>query len=225
MKNTRTKTNTNTKVKTIATIIALLICIAWPFGTTIWAAVTIPNEESITAAEAVTLMNNAEKIKIVKNYATWFKKDYAVIVDDQCVGHVKGNFWKFTGDVFTFESGNGEIIAKEDEEILHITNQAQFYDKDGNKSGRYEKEFWSLLPKSYFFDENGEKKATVNTAFLKISSTVKEEDETTYTIDKNFFVSEYTIKNTADSNMKIEDIILIVCINDAINTSSSKSDD
>lgn len=220
----RTTTNTgNTRVKLIATIITLVICLTSLFGTTIWAATVIPEATDVTAAEAMQMMSDAEEVKVIQNYATWFKKDYAVVADGTCIGHVTGTFWKLGGDVFTFTSGNGEVIAKGDEEVLHLTNQAQFYDAAGNETGRYEQDVWSLLPKSHFLGNNGEKKATVTSSIFNLSTDIEEGENKTYDIGKNFLVSEYTIKNVADSNMAIEDIVLIVCINDAINTSNNKS--
>jgi uncharacterized protein YxjI len=183
--------------------------------------------------EVFEILQNAEEIRICKNYRTIFKKDYSIIVNGEQVAVVQGEVVKMLGDTFTMYSSNGEKICYEKEEVLHLNRQAQFYDANGNKRGRLHSKFFTLFNKDEFYDNSGNKIARCDEQLAIPAEYIIHDTNGNelYYIEKDLFFDNYTLIIKDNEKLDVVDAILISCIQDAVagdsdnnNNSSSKKD-
>lgn len=178
---------------------------------------------SLSRDEFISELESGKDIKLMKNYYTLFVKDYDVVVDGNIIGTVSGKFFKFTGDYFTMKSSNGDVIMSEDEEILHLNRQAQFFDGNGNKTIRYESKLISILDTCYF-KQDGDSIATYRDVFsIPKKGKITENGEDTWKINKTFWFDNYTIKNVNSSKISNAEVVMAISINDAVSSSGKSS--
>lgn len=185
------------------------------------------NDTSYTAEEACDILQEADEIKICKNYRTLFKKDYSIIVDGDRIATVEGEVFKLFGDTFTMYSSNGKKIGYEKEEKLHLNRQAQFYNADGDKTGRLHSKFFALLRKDTFHDADDTAIARCDEQFTflfpdkYVIHDLNGND--LFTIDKAWWFDNYILTVKEEGELDVVEAIFINCIEDAVSGSSSSS--
>ena len=181
---------------------------------------------SYSKEEVVEILQDAEEIRICKNYRTIFKKDYSIIVNGKQIAVVQGEVVKMFGDTFTMYSSNGEKICFEKEEVLHLNRQAQFYDANGNKKGRLHSKFFTFLNKDEFYDASGNKIARCDEQFAIPAEYIIHDTNGNelYYIEKDLFFDNYTLTVKNNEKLDVVDAILISCIEDAVASDSDDDD-
>ena len=209
--------------KEISAIVIALTLVVYLFVSTSAKIILNPGlpETPYSSTEASVLLKEAKKVSVRKRFN--FKKQYVIFADGIACAVVEGDFLPVLGDVFTLKAANGDKLLTEKEEVFHLNSQAQFYDNDGNKTIRYERNFtpWSS---SDIVSASG----TVTGVYswsAPFNDKITEADEETYGITKSFLVNHYEITKNEEttSNVSIEEVILMCCIEDAIRGHSSSS--
>lgn len=208
-------------------LISIIIVIFFILGGVIFGAYMNDSNNyektSLSKEEFLNVVDNTDRILIMKEYFSLSNK-YYIIVDNKIVGTVEGEILKFFGDCFTMRSSNGDLIFYENEEIMHLNNQASIKDEDGVEAGRIESEIFSLLYKCYYYDKEGNLKATSNQKFslLRKDTILDNEGNVSYEInDTNIFASNLYIETKNESDISPVAAIFIATINEAIDSSSN----
>lgn len=179
-------------------------------------------ETNYSAQEVSTILREAKTFKVEKNYESLLKNDYNIIVNEEIVATVTGEYIKLFGDVFTLRSSNGELMLYESEEILHLNNQAGVYNPNNEEIGRIESSYINLLYESHFY-KNGQKIATCQEHLdIPREDTIRDSyGNLLYTISQEDVVASFYEVNVINNKVISPEIaIFFGCINDAIATSS-----
>ena len=183
-------------------------------------------ETSYSPQEVVSILENTEEVQVCKNYRTIFYKDYSIIVNGENVATVTGKFFHPFGNTFTMYSSDGSIMFSEKEEVLHLNRQAQFYNADGSNRGRYESKYFAILSKDTYKDNSGNFVARCDKKFSIPSKYVahgEEKEDIFYNVNKQWFFDNYTILKEKDSNLSMDNMVMMICIEDAVSGKSSSS--
>ena len=205
--------------KNVVIVVILVLCIGKFCINMIWSGnITL---DDTTAETAITIINDSDEVIVRKNYRSILKRQYYIIVDDTVVATVTGETLPIFGDVFTLASTNGEIIASEKEEVLHLNRQAQFFDANNNKTYRYESKIFTLLDCATLKDGENELLTSKQQFNIILTLDLLTNNENVGQIRKDFWFDNYTIDN--DSDIDNTNVVLMTCINDAVSTSKNSS--
>lgn len=178
------------------------------------------------------LLINAETIVIEEEVFSLSKK-YNILVNEEKVAEVEGDFVKITGDTFTLKDMNGKTLASE-KQIKRwgtkLTRVAEIYDEDNNVTGYIGEEASSkLFSIGYFFhfyDENKKEigiSDQVNFTSFKKNNFKDTNDNILYKVNAKFnYTDTYELEVLDSSIIPLYHAIFMVCIEDSIKDSEEE---
>lgn len=168
-----------TRIRYTATRIALLVtALAIMLGLGACSA-TLPEQTEATAADASAVrekLTTTQTIKLDKKVMS-LGDEWSVKADGESVGKVEGMDLKAFGDVYSFVSPKGGLIAGEEEKIFNVAKTAKFFNGDQKETGVLTKKILSLLAEYKLEDTKGKTVATLSQKFgLTFKAEIKDAD-------------------------------------------------
>mgnify|MGYP007069837461 CR=1 FL=1 len=177
--------------------------------------------------EAEEILNNASTIEVRQKFS--IGKYYEIYVNDEMIATVQGKAVHLLGDTFTMYSSDGSVMGSEQEEILHLNNQAVFRDKDGKEVFHMSSKLISIGIKLDLFDTNGEligKSEQEVLHLLRKDNYYNSMGELIYQSNKNLSImGSYNIDRVSDNEdtLGAKNVVFLNCIEDALDSSNSSN--
>lgn len=185
-------------------------------------------EDVEDVGDFITQLENAEKVTVEEKIIS-LNKAYTIYVDGKEVATVSGKFIHITGDVFELKDNAGNVVAKEKQIRrwgIKLNRLAQIMDKNGKTTGyigeNVIKDLFSISRyKFHFYDANKNEYAHTKEQIISLFYTYHlydNSEDKIFSIEKDFsFIRDkYTITRVKDSDVKMQDVVFLTCIVDAI---------
>lgn len=186
------------------------------------------NNQTVASSEVLDKINNASNVT-VKEAIISFNKQYKIYVDGEHIATISGKYINVTGDVFTLKDLNGNTLAQEKQIKrwgIKLNRLAKFMDKDENLDGyigeNVIKDLFSVSKyKFHFYDNNKNEYAHTKEKIITLLyefNVYNNSNEKIYNVEKNFnlVTDSYDITKVKDSDVKMEKVVFLTCIVDAI---------